>query len=94
MLLPQMSGRRRDARYRLSLPGDGVLRVVRDVVVERFEGRDVFAVGDAPEAVGMELTLEIVERGQDAGMRVRLKECTPVIVGGNVRYQLHFAIVG
>ena len=87
-----MSGRRRDSRYRLSVPGEGVFRVMRDVIVERFEGSEVYAVGDAPEVAGLELTLGIVERGQEA-VRVRLKECTRVIVGGNVRYRLHFAIL-
>ena len=38
---------------------------MRDVV-ERFEGSEVYAVGDAPEVAGLELTLGIVERGQDA----------------------------
>jgi hypothetical protein len=66
---------------------------MRDVIVERFEGSEVYAVGDAPEATGLEVTLDVVERGQEAGVRVRLKECTPVIVGGNVRYRLHFAIL-
>jgi hypothetical protein len=88
-----MHGRRKDERYRLSVPGKGVLRVLRDVVVERFDGSEVYAVGDAPEAAGLELTLDTVEHGQAAGVRVRLKECTPVLVGGNVRYRLHFAIL-
>ena len=66
---------------------------MRDVVVERFEGSDVYAVGDAPETAGLELTLDAVEHGHEAGIRVRLKECTPILVGGNVRYRLHFAIL-
>ena len=84
-----MHGRRKDARYRLSVRGDGVLRVMRDVVVQQADGSDVYALGDALEAAGLELT---VEQGQRSA-RVRLKECTPVLVGRNVRYRLHFAVI-
>ena len=89
-----MHGRRRDERYRLSVPGEGALRVMRDVVVERRDGSEVYALGDAPEPAGLEMTLDTVEHGREAGVRVRLKECTPVLVGATVRYRLHFAILG
>lgn len=87
-----MYGRRKDARYRLSVREEGVLRVMRDVVVQRVDGRDVYALGDALEAAGLELTVETGEDRQRS-MRVRLKQCTPILVGGNVRYRLHFAVI-
>ena len=90
----RMHRRRKDERYRLSVPGNGVLRLMRDVVVERRVGSEVYAIGDEPEAAGLELTLDTVEPGQETGVRVRLKDCTPVLLGGNLRYRLHFAILG
>jgi hypothetical protein len=64
---------------------------MRDVVVERFDAREVYALGDAPEVIGLELTLDVAERDQE--VRVRLKECTPVVVGRDVRYRLRFTIL-
>jgi hypothetical protein len=88
-----MSGRRRDTRYGLAVPCEGSFLFVQDVVVERLEGEAVYALGDGPEAIGIEMTLDVSGGADGADTRVRLEECTPVVVDGVMRYRLRFAII-
>lgn len=88
-----MSGRRRDTRYGLSAPCEGSFLFVQDVVVERLAGNEVYALGDGPEAIGMEMTLDVPTSGDATDTKVRLAECTPVVVDGVMRYRLRFAVI-
>lgn len=88
-----MSGRRRDARYRLSAPCEGSLEIIRDVVIERLGAGDVLALSDAAHPPGMELILDAAPDAGRPAVHVRVRQCTPVVADGIVRYRLRFAIV-
>ena len=83
-----MTGRRQDRRYRLSVAHEGSLLVQRDLLVERHEGSDVFALSDAPGSAGEQLQLDLMSVPR-ALVTVRVMESTPVIVGEEMRYRLH-----
>lgn len=88
-----MRGRRRDARYRLSVPFEGALAVLQDLKVERYDTRGVVAVSDAPGDLGQHLTLDLMGSGSRVTVQVRVVESSPVIVDGHVHYRLRLAIV-
>ncbi len=88
-----MSGRRRDPRYRLAVPWEGSISVLQDVVVERQNERDIWAIGEAPAEVGQALTLDLTAAGRRDVTYVRVAESTPVVADGNFRYRLRLSIV-
>ena len=88
-----MWGRRRDARYRLSVPFEGALSAFQDLRVERYDAGEVVALSDAPGGSGQELTLDLMDSGSRVTVQVRVMESTPVIVDGDVRYRLRLTIV-
>jgi hypothetical protein len=89
-----MSGRRRDSRYRLSVPFDGSLLVFQDVSIEGYEDGDqqLTVVTHAPVPVGEELTLDVPTAERRATRRVHVVESTAVVVKGELRYRLRLAV--
>ena len=83
-----MSGRRSYTRFNLVPSSEGVLRVLRDVTVQRATDDEVLVIGREAGVVGDVLTIELTE--PDAAMRSRMRvvESLPVIVNGAVRHRL------
>lgn len=88
-----MAGRRRDQRFMLSVPWDGVLRLPTDVVVERSTEDEVWVVSPTPAHRDEMLTLDTMGSGLPATMSVRVAESVPVLIDGVVRHRLRLAIV-
>jgi len=86
-----MSGRRRDPRFRLSVPFDGSLLTLQDVIVEQRDEREVWVQSHVPGGPGDQLMLDLAEQ-EDKVLRVRVLECNPVIVDRDVRYRLRLAV--
>jgi hypothetical protein len=82
---------RRDARYLLSRPWEGTLRIPGDVVVERRDDvlNELWVVSTSPAHRGERLRLELA--GQP--IAVRVIESSPVLFDGVVRHRLRLAIV-
>jgi hypothetical protein len=87
-----MTGRRRDPRYRLSVPWEGSLLVLQDVVIEHRRGREVWALSESPAIAGDELTMDLAVAGAPEVRQLRVLESTPVISGEEVRYRLRLAV--
>jgi hypothetical protein len=87
-----MTGRRRSIRYACAVPHEGELRVAYDVIVESRSEREVVAWSDAPQVRGQALTLELGLSEPADGVSARVVECEPIVVEGNLRYRLRFAI--
>jgi len=81
-------GRRSHARFNLHPSSEGVLRVLRDVIVQRIDNNEVIAIGREAAAVGELLTVEIAEADAAPGVSVRVVESRPIILDGAVRHQL------
>ena len=82
-----MFGRRRHTRFALPSRPEGVLRIMRDVAIERTIGADeVTAISRESGVVGETLTVEIP--GESAGLAMEVVESRPMIVSGAVRHRL------
>lgn len=83
---------RRDARYVLSRPWEGTLRIPGDVVVERHDEalNELWVVSTSPAHREEQLRLDL--SGQP--LAVRVIESNPVLLDGVVRHRLRLAIVG
>ena len=82
-----MSGRRSYQRFDITPSSEGVLRVLRDVVVRQTQEDDLLVIGREAGVVGDIMTLEIAELGT-TGTEVQVVESVPVIVDGTVRHAL------
>jgi hypothetical protein len=83
-----MSGRRSYVRFNLSPAGEGVLRVLRDVTVQRASEDEVLVIGREAGVVGDVMTIEMTEPDSAIRSKVRVVESLPVIVNGAVRHRL------
>ena len=68
---------------------DGVLRILRDVVVKRLKNGDIVATGSEPGLVGEIVTLHLVGGGD---VRARVADSRPVLVDGFVRHRLRLVV--
>jgi hypothetical protein len=82
-----MHGRRGYQRMEVD-GGQGVLRVLRDVVVQPTDSNEWVAVGREAGVVGEVLTLDRNDHQCEPSLRVRVSESQPVIVRGTVRHRI------
>jgi hypothetical protein len=66
--------------------------VLRDVVVDRTEPRELLAVSHTAAVVGEELSLDLIGGGQNIAIKVRVIESRPVIIDGAVRHRVRLAL--
>jgi hypothetical protein len=84
-----MFGRRSHARLSLTTAWEGVLRVLRDVMVVQRAGRGEFvAISREPAVVGEALTLDLTADDTEVSVPVRVQDTRPVMVDGAVRHRL------
>jgi hypothetical protein len=79
-------------RFSVSAPWGGVIRTLRDVVVQRTGPYECVAITHAPGVVGETLRLDLLSGGQTLGLDVRVIESRPVILEGTVRHRLRLAV--
>ena len=87
-------GRRSYARFNLEPSGHGVLRVLRDVVVEEIASDELMVIGRDAAAVGDALTLELAEFDGSPRLSVRVVDCRPIVVDGALRHRLRLQRTG
>ena len=85
---------RRDARYLLSRPWEGTLRIPGDVVVERHDEtlNELWVVSTSPAYRDEQLRLDLSDPRRS--LSVRVIESSPVLLDGIVRHRLRLVIVG
>jgi hypothetical protein len=88
-----MRGKRRDARFLLSNPLEGSLRVPGDVIVERYADDEVWVISATPVRMNEELTLDLTGAGSALTIRVRVVDSVPVLYDGTVRHGLRLAVL-
>src|SRR5262245_17162629 len=83
-----MSGRRSHPRYAVLPSPEGVLRVMRDVVVQSTTPEQLVVVARLPGVRGELVSLQSLN---DAGETVlaQIVDSQPVIVDGSLRHRLH-----
>jgi hypothetical protein len=84
---------RRDPRFLVPRPWEGMLRIPGDVVVEQHdaEQKEMWVVSSEPARREERFTLELTPPGQS--LAVRVIESSPVMMGGSVRHRLRLAIL-
>ena len=83
-----MNGRRSHRRFAIASSAEAVLRVLRDVILERADGDEIAVISRDAGVVGEHQTLEIVGMDSRLTYGVRVVESRPVVVDGNVRHRL------
>jgi hypothetical protein len=84
---------RRDPRFLVPRPWEGMLRIPGDVVVEQHdaEQKELWVVSSEPVRREERLTLDLTPPGQS--LTVRVVDSRPVMKDGIVRHRLRLAIV-
>jgi hypothetical protein len=88
-----MSGRRSHPRFVVASPWEGLVRVLRDVVVTRTGDQELLVLSQAPGVAGEEMTLDLMGGGLAMALRVKVAESRPVVVDGAVRHRLRLEMV-
>jgi hypothetical protein len=88
-----MADRRRDKRFSLTEPAEGVLRIFPDVVVQQSSADEWIAFSREAALSGETLVLDVALTDADEGeMRQRFPvyviDSQPVIVDGDVRHRI------
>ena len=82
-----MSGRRRHDRYGV-MNAVGILRVLREVTVQRGVDNEFVAISDTPAAIGELLALERIVNGTHVTVQVCVIDSRPAVVGRSLRHRL------
>jgi hypothetical protein len=82
-----MSGRRSHARFSVLRSPEGVLRVMREVVIQSATNDQIVAVSEQPGVLGELVSVKLAAQDRD-GLQARVLESQPIVVDGNVRHQL------
>ena len=89
-----MSGRRSHPRFDVVQSPEGLLRVMRDVVVQRSRRGEVVAISREPGVLGEAVTVEIPAEEAGSRVRARIVESLPMVVDGTVRHRLRLETIG
>jgi len=91
-----LSGRRSHVRFEVLQSPEGVLRVMRDVLVQSVGRHEVVAISREPGVLGEIVAFEVSVSAQEpgSGMAVRVVESHPVVENGTVRHRLRLETVG
>ncbi len=82
-----MQGRRRHTRFSF-VKSEGMLTVMRDIVVHTTETGEMLVIDVEPRTPGESLTIETISKGDVATIPVTVVACRPIIQGGTVLHQL------
>ena len=83
-----MLGRRSHERFTLTQSAEGILRILRDVIVQRTTNTEWIAISGEPGVTGETLVLDFGSAEVPARFTVRVLESRPVVVDGGVRHRL------
>jgi hypothetical protein len=86
-----MLGRRHDKRFRLTEPGEGTLRIFRDVIAQQNGDHEWIAISREPAVPGETLVLDVfdTDEGELQGrFTVGVIESRPVILDGDVQHRI------
>ena len=82
-----MSGRRSHARFAVLRSPEGVLRVLRDVLIQSSVHDQTIALSGEPGILGeMVVVQSALQNG--SGVQARVLESQPIVVDGSVRHQI------
>ena len=83
-----MRGRRSDERFSFLEPVEGLLRVLRDVIVHRESDHEWTVIGREPAVVGEMLMLDVEDGDVPPQLTMCVIESRPVILDGDMRHRI------
>src|SRR5215831_6778249 len=89
-----MSGRRSHVRFEVVPTSEGVLRILRDVVVIGIHEGEITVLSREPGIVGETLHFQFAGAPETSNARATVVESRPVIVDGIVRHRLRLQQTG
>jgi hypothetical protein len=81
-----MTGRRRHARYLLTEPLEGSLRVREEVAIEHWNDREVVVLSSVPSLPGAERLFRTAPTVSDSGRSVDRRSGDPVYASSSRRF--------
>jgi hypothetical protein len=88
-----MSGRRSHARYTVTPASEGLLRVLRDVMLQSSQDDEIIAISREPGVVGEQLQVEMFDEGASTHRAARIADSRPVVIDGALRHRLRLELV-
>jgi hypothetical protein len=82
-----MSGRRSHARFEMLQSPEGVLRVVRDVVIQSTTNEHIVAISAEPGVLGTSVSVQLSAH-DDSVVPACVLESQPIVIDGHVKHQL------
>ena len=82
-----MSGRRGHDRFSVLRSPEGVLRVLREVVIQSATDSQIIAVSERPGVLGEVVAVKLAAQ-EPASLHAQVLESHPIVVDGNVKHQL------
>ena len=83
-----MFGRRSHSRFSISLASDAVLRVLRDVIVQRSVNDEITVLSHEPGIVGDLMVMELPELETTIRVQTRVIDSRPVVIDGAIRHSV------
>lgn len=69
------------------------MRVLRGVVIERMEHRELVAISQTPAVVGEEMLLELFSGNGSIALKVRVLDSRPLVISGSMRHRLRLLMM-
>ena len=88
-----MSGRRSHQRFEVSPSSSGILRVNRDIVVQRAANGELQVLSREPAIRDERMFVQFPDDEAGAAVRVRVIDSKPVVVQGAVRHLLRLHVL-
>ena len=89
-----MSGRRGHQRSTIgSFGGDAVVRVLRDVVIERMDREQLVVISQTPAVIGEEMSLQLFSPSACIELNVRVLDSRPIVIVGSMRHRLRVVVM-
>jgi hypothetical protein len=88
-----MSGRRDGQRLTIGSPANGVVRVLRDVVIDRMDHQELTVISQAPAVMGEEMSLELFSGSGCIALKVRVLASRPVAIAGSMRHRVRLLVM-
>jgi hypothetical protein len=88
-----MAGRRREARFVAATAWSGALQTIEEVVTERLADGEIWVWCVAPVAREELLTLELATQEGLATFEVRVADCEPLVVSGQLKHRVRLDVL-
>lgn len=89
-----MSGRRGHQRSTIGSPeSSAVVRILRDVVIERLDHEELVVISRTSAVIGEEMSLQLFSPSDCIALTVRVLDSRPAVIAGSMRHRLRVMVM-